>query len=361
MCRKLCNSKAQNKSKSNSEKEAESHDNQAFDKPIETLVKFCVLLVAIVVLWVFVDMGINLHYRSLIIQRLNDIQYITAEVLNPSDSSLILSGKDVKELLDSAMVETSTIMDSNNYLAIILTLITLCVSLSVVIPYIVGRSISAKTIKDTVDELYKKDRDNTEQKYKKYVEKLLLAEGHLSRMISYILLLSSKDKFNTVLTKEKYDEKAHPYWALGWGAKSVIRYIDCYSKSKNGYNASFINDAVKYVVDASNSMISQGISIETGQKAKEKIIRAFVDVVDLIGIDERHSGVLSVEQTSKIKESAKILYREIARLNITKEELIKVAVLKSKYKDYLSSKDIVPTQEEYIVYLKDKIADYELN
>lgn len=353
MCRKSSDLKAQNKS--------ESQDNQTFDKSIKNLVGVCVVLVIFVVVWVFVDMRINLRYKHLVIERLNEIQYITAEVLNPKDSSLILSGKDVKELLDSVMVETSTIMDSNNYLAIILTLITLCVSLSVVIPYIVGRSISAKTIKDTVDELYKKDRDSSELKYKKYIKKLLLAEGHLSRMISYILLNSSKDKFNTVLTNEKYDEKAHPYWAIGWGSKAIIRYIDCYSKSKNDYNESFINESVNYVIDASASMISQGISKETGHKAKEKIIRAFVDVVDLIGFDESFSGVLSIEQTLKIKEAAKKLYREITRLEIPEKDIIKLAVLKSKYKDYLTPKDIVPTQEEYIVYLKDKIADYKWN
>lgn len=333
--------------------------NRAFDTPVKCLVYFCLALVGIVILWVAADTYVNICYKNKVLQRLDKIQYVTTDVCKSDDSTLVMTAKDIKDVLEVAIVEESTIMDSNNYLAIILTLITLCVSLSVVIPYIVGRSISAKTIKDTVDDIYTKDKHNSEVKYRKSVERLLLAEGHLSRITAYLLLNSAKNTYSSSLGG-KYDEESHPYWALGWASKALIRYMKSYSQSKDEYNSSFVKDSVRYIVDASRAMSSQDISKNAAQKEKDKIIRSFVDIVDVIGFDEFYQGVLTVPQSNDIKAAAKRLYKVIKNIELSNKDLFKIACMKSKYEDYLTSNmAVTPTKDEYLSFLNKKINAFE--
>lgn len=344
--------------KKRDESEVKTKSDNTFDGPVRWLVRFCIALVIFVVLWIGVDTYTNINYQNKVIHKLEEIQYVSAEVVKADTSVLVLSGKDIKELLDSTVMEQSTIMDSNNYLALILTLITLCVSLSVVIPYIVGRSISAQMIKDTVDELYTKDKQNSELKYQKYVDKLLVAEGHLSRMVSYVLLNSSRDKYQSELNNAKYDGSSHPYWAIGWASKSLIRYLKCFSGNMDKHKNKFVDDCVRYIVDANNAMNSQGLSRKSSNEAKEKMIRAYVDITDVIGFADssQWSDVLTGLQKTNIRNAAKKLYLAMKSAGVSRNEIKDIAVCKSKYMEYMP----FATREEYEKDLEKQMTDFEI-
>ncbi len=337
-------------------------NDQVFDGPVKYLIWSCIILVGAVILWIAVDSLVNISYRNKVVNSLDKIDYITVDAIQTSDSLLVLTGKDIKDMLDDTLLEEATLMDSNNYLAIILTLITLCVSLSVVIPYIVGRSISAKTIKDTVDDLYEKDKNNSDQQYKRYVDKLLLAEGHLSRMISYLLLHSSKDKYSKTLSCSEYDEESHPYWAIGWASKSLIRYIKSDSRSYKSNNSSFIVNCVKYIVDANAIITCNGISASDAVLFKDKIERAFVDITDVMGYSEhsRFMGALTGVQKKEIEDAAKKLYLTMIGAGFKKSDIIAAGVKKSKYEDFITSVvNVTPTADDYEKHLNGYIKHFE--
>lgn len=237
-------------------------DNGAnkYDGLVKALMITMIALVIFVIIWVILDTCVNLSYKKSLSRKLDQIEYITVDAVEYQDSLNVyqgkyLTGKDIKDLLDHRIETEATIVDSNNYLAIILTLITLCVSLSVVIPYIVGKSVISKDVKDVVEELYQKDRYNAELKEKNNIKMLLASEAHLSRMVSYSLLNNSRFTY-PILQTDTYKVDYHPVWAMGWAAKSLIRYITSVTNENAKSYAVFADNLVQYIKDAYAALTS---------------------------------------------------------------------------------------------------------
>ena len=322
-----------------------------FDRWVIVLIVAMIFLVVCVIGWVATDTYINRSYHAELIEKLDGIKYITADAVTPLDSSKILTAKDIKDLLDQRIEKEASIIDSNNYLAIILTLITLCVSLSVVIPYIVGKAVSAKDIKDTVEELYMKNEFDVAVQDKKNLQLLLASEAHLSRMISYSLLSSARFTYPS-LNKQEYDVKNHPVWAMGWAAKSLIRYITSCPVENYLSHQVFSKNLITYISDSYEALIrDEGTSFNWKGHAPAQ--RALLDLLNAIVYQETlKTPLLDGNEIKKLSDIIKGMYSRLADQNFNTSILEEMAYKKSHYDIYLHNQaDLVSFRtclDEYV-------------
>ena len=323
-----------------------------FDTWVIVLIIAMIFLVVCVIGWVATDTYINRSYHAKLIEKLDGIEYITADSVIPIDSSKILTAKDIKDLLDQRIEKEASIIDSNNYLAIILTLITLCVSLSVVIPYIVGKAVSAKDIKDTVEELYMKNEFDVAVQDKKNLNLLLASEAHLSRMVSYSLLSSARFTYPS-LNRPEYDVANHPVWAMGWAAKSLIRYITSCPVDNYQSHLVFVKKLVTYIRDSYEALISpEGKSFYWKGSAPAK--RTLLDLLNAITYQTTLKTLLLDDKEIKdLYDIIKGIYACLEDQNFNTSSLAEMAYKKSHYDIYLHNKaDLVSFRTHLEGYVK---------
>lgn len=275
------------------------------------------------------------------------------KILDTESEDVTIAREDLESLLEFKQIE------SNDYLAIILTLITLCVSLSAAIPYIVGKSVTSNQVKDTVEELYRKQKDDSEKEMKKALDKLEAAEAHLSRMVAYDLMYSIKDvNFkNPSPVVNDYNPAHHPFWALGWASKALIRYVKiAQSESVNTFAIEkFCSNCIKYIKDAAK-LIEYIVSMTASQDTSPadlcdgKVLRAYVDLFDALGFYKsfrynRKVGVLiDSEMERDLNDILQKLYEILtpSALGFYNETITEQIAKKSKYYQYLKDSDGSP-------------------
>lgn len=248
----------------------------------------------------------------------------------------LIRTEDLEYILQQHITDHSSIMDANNYLAIILTLITLCVTLAAVIPYIMGKSILEKDIKDTLEKMEHKES----VKYRNLVDQLERAEAHLSRMTAYTLLVEYK--LNKCNSSKVPNLNIHPYWVIGWASKAIIRYQKCTSK---GFATNqFMDNCAEYIKEAAKVILKSNIS-----KDKDGVIlRAFVDLYDVLQLNniykprEFQKNVSDLEDLlGKLWEKLKECYKEEdTNVEDTLFDLIKQKTKRTEYLDSDADEDV---------------------
>lgn len=346
---------------------------------VTALVISMIILVVAVVFWVNQDRELNNQYHDAVIARLDTILTNTkafeTRIKDLTDSSVIKgltapSGiKDptvssrIKGLTDSlrldaieelvktkiatqVIAENHTAMDSNNYMALILTLVTLCVSLSAVIPYIVGKSISKYEIKDVVEDLYVKDKQDVNQKYRTNVNMLLASEAHFSRMMAYQLVTMLKIR-NTDDEEDPKIGKMNPIWAIGWASKALIRYITSCNSENYDSHKNFAADLLTYIqssVEAING-VSEYQNDEIGKVAK----RSFIDLLNVIVYYKvLYTKLFNHEQKRALEGYLETLYGKVKGMFSDKDILKAEALKKSHYQIYLDVKEDQDRFEELL-------------
>lgn len=305
-----------------------------YDGWVIALVIAMLILVLATVGWVVTDFFINRSYHRQVKARLEAIEYITVDFTDSTQKyeGNILSAKDIKDLLDQKIQGEATIIDSNNYLAIILTLITLCVSLSVVIPYIVGRAVSSKDIKDRVDELYAQQAYDASKRYKENVNMLLASEAHLSRMTAYELLsIYNYHKPSPSDPSSTFSSHKHPAWALGWASKALFRYVVIDNQSYK----SFCKDLCGYIMQC------KGLIKSPLGSYKSIAERAFYDLFNALTyyrtLENRMLDGLVKDLTDCLNNLSVLLNNEIS---ITEDDIKEKANAKSHKYQYLDSENL---------------------
>ena len=285
--------------------------------------------------------------------------------------------KTIDDFTDKIVGLESDIMKSNDYFTIILSLITLCATLAVVIPYIVGKSISQKQISEEVaqrldefknqyDDLLSRMRDqifenklrgddairdaeikfnelvsNTqtdiktkvnsglqslEVKNAKVIKGYNMAEAHLSRMTAYLLLYKAGISKEQSPAPSQYMES---FWAIGWAAKSLIRYANFYSNDYYGMQE-FITMSLSIIKDANDNITKgENTSGANAQDYDGKIIRAFIDVYDAIQFMERKNIVVPQDFYNVLKT----LWCK-SKSFAGEDAIYQALVEKSKFRDY---------------------------
>lgn len=169
-------------------------------------------------------------------------------------------------IVEEKVVHQNAIADSSpTIISIILTLITLCVTLSIVIPYIQGKTMTEGTIRGVASEFYRDAFAAIERNHQAVVEDSIWEDAHHSRMIAY-LLLKSKDVNDKL-------------WSIGWASKSLLRYLKLTQWYPDRYsnNAFHVNDFIKKCVDYLNEADEVLKNTDIKDKKKETL-RAFSDL-----------------------------------------------------------------------------------
>lgn len=157
-----------------------------------------------------------------------------------------------------------TIGDASDLFSILLALIAFAATMAVIIPYVISKNMSENIIGAKVEDVFKQQKDETEKKFDDIISDLRWAESHLSRMIGFMLLragLESKEQLMKnqanpedeklekleKLTKYMNDNPLpNPYWAIGWSAKALIRYIRA-EETRHGLEA-FRKDCINCIM-----------------------------------------------------------------------------------------------------------------
>lgn len=325
---------------------------------VTALVSSMIVLVVAVIFWVCNDTRVNKKYHEEISTKLDKIQGIALnaqDILKESSDTLNIEAlEDLLEAkIDAAIIEEkSSAIDSNNYMALILTLVTLCVSLSAVIPYIVGKSISKFEIKNVVEDLYAKDKHDVSVKYRENVNMLLASEAHLSRVTAYELLTmippvgSKSPSSNVKLTNS--------VWAIGWASKALIRYItSCNSENYNSYK-DFAVELLSYIDKA-----CEGGFCDFDENTTQIAKRSFLDLLNAIVYNKTlYKKLIESKQLTKLKGHLNTLYGKVApQFEANINNVIQAALKKSHYQLYL---DAECDQDTFKSLLEDEVGDLTL-
>lgn len=240
-----------------------------------------ILLLAMIALVGYVAYAVYDQHKQAEASRGNVETFFERIEAAPADENgaVHISREDLKLLADSTINDNSNVMDINNFISIMLTLITLCLTCSAIIPYVVAKFISESKIKDTVEDVYAKDKERTDRQYHQSVEKLEVAEAHISRMIAYNLKKMDSIRKGIIMTPHaSYDYSEHAVWTIGWASKALIRYI----RNANANNvrpnevSKFCAECVSYICDS--TVVLASISVSGSHK--DKALRAVCDALD---------------------------------------------------------------------------------
>lgn len=273
-----------------------------------------------------------------------------------------ISKEDLKSIVEARVSDNSDIMDINSFISIMLTLITLCLTCSAIIPYVVAKFISEAKIKDTVEDIYARDKERTDKQYYQSVEKLEVAEAHLSRMVAYNLMKMDgiRKELTHGVTTDGYDYSVHAVWTIGWASKALFRYIrnvDSNSARPDEVKK-FCKNCITYIEQSADMLVS---SLESDD-AKEKALRAVCDILDVIlyykspGKNKSVSAIIESSDIDKLSKCARTLYQCIEKEPMSESMLLR---LMSKFDLIPNSSDKWPSKENFKAILnKSKYKEY---
>lgn len=315
-----------------------------------------VLLLAMIALVGYVAYAVYDQHKQAEASRSNVETFFERIEAAPADENgaVHISRDDLKLLADSTINDNSNVMDINNFISIMLTLITLCLTCSAIIPYVVAKFISESKIKDTVEDVYAKDKERTDRQYHRSVEKLEVAEAHISRMIAYNLKKMDSIRKGIVMTPHaSYDYSEHAVWTIGWASKALIRYI----RNANANNvrpnevSKFCGECISYIYDS--AVVLSSISVSGSHK--DKALRAVCDALDALFYYKALKGNTSVKciisdaDEKNLLKSAVFLYLRIdpkplpsASAPWPASDNIEAIAAKSKYEEYMKDDDGKP-------------------
>jgi hypothetical protein len=228
--------------------------------------------------------------------------------------------------------------------------------LSAVIPYIVGKSVTNHQVTKTVETILKEQKIENERNYRDAIEQLEGAEAHLSRMISYSLLydVQSIDFAEDIKDNEsKLDPRAHPFWAIGWAAKAMIRYVKI---APMFHTKNFVTYCVDYILLSSEMIekikVTENLLKDANLDFKNKVLRAFIDLFDAMGFyysyesnDRLGFKLDKVKELDLLNKTLASLYDKLIKgkdkgkvqgCGLNPEDVALEVAKKSKYCVYLS-------------------------
>lgn len=265
-----------------------------------------------------------------------------------------------------------TIGDASGLFSILLALIAFAATMAVIIPYVISKNMSENIIGAKVEDVFKQQKDETEKKFDDIISDLRWAESHLSRMIGYMLLRTGLDKIPQMknpanpedgkldkLTQYSKDNPLpNPYWAIGWSAKALIRYIRA-EETRHGLEA-FRKDCINCIMIS--TVCIECDSNDSNDDNINRIIRAYTDLFDVFQFASNKRGKIVIDEIDDCKnellgclkslndKSIKLLAEKKSQSEAETEFINKVAA-KAKYKEYEHKK--ISSQEEFIDYYKE--------
>lgn len=251
-----------------------------------------------------------------------------------------------------------TIGDASGLFSILLALIAFAATMAVIIPYVISKNMSENIIGAKVEDVFKQQKAETGKKFEDVISDLRWAESHLSRMIGFMLLragLESKEQLMknqanpedeklVKLTKYMNDNPLpNPYWAIGWSAKALIRYIRA-EETRHGLEA-FRKDCINCIMISTVCIEIEYDSNDSNDDNINRIIRAYTDLFDVFQFASNKRGKIVIDEIDDHKnelleclkslknKSIQLLAKKKSQSEAEAEFIDKVAA-KAKYKEY---------------------------
>ncbi len=248
------------------------------------------------------------------------------------NSTIVLNTGNLKQLeqVSENLAESIDKLNSNEngFNSILLAMITLCATLAVVIPYVVGKAITHQDVLEVVKTEAEKNQTSFDEKIQKTIKTLEWSEGHNSRMVSYFL------------QQMKGTKEYKPEWVIGWASKALIRYFK--QDQIRTDTKKFCNECIDYISKATDNINSQE-SIDM-----DIMYRTIKDAYDVIGfynkaaivIDEIQINILKASISSILNKAVKTQYSNKSGSTYNNWEKSITSVLdevaeRSKFKEYL--------------------------
>ena len=234
----------------------------------------------------------------------------------------------------------SKFYEGNSFVSILLAIITLCITLSVIIPYILSEAAMRNAIKaerrvveKQYDQLIEDKFNEALNETKFNLKELNRAESHLSRMIGYLL----RYKNNTTNSPERVKEIG---WSIGWTAKSMIRYIK--ASDDNSFHAQKFFDDCQMCICSTKSII-KNLEIDSDptkrdlMRVEDKALRAFIDLFDVFQFLKYRPSRLKLTKEKELLDLLKLLYSKLSVFygNNLKSTISEALEIKAKHKEYL--------------------------
>ena len=271
---------------------------------------------------------------------------------------------------------------STDYMTILLSLITLCATLAVVIPYLIGRIYTESQVDKKVQEIDSKldkkkldedkynefsrklseDINNELNRYKDefselrnaYSERLQGVDSaidqsirildvevaHNARMISYLLSHKIGESENSLLVNA---------WTIGWASKALLRY------TKHDYGNyfhlnKFINNSIDYIIVAGNNILDNRVENE---EERSIILRALTDLFDSCYQGDINPDLLNSDVVRRKNELLNILNKLLKCIG-DNDLAITAICSKSRY----CKRETVDEIEEYRKTVQNKLREY---
>ncbi len=337
-------------------------------------ISVCLLVTAMVVL-VIIVIGTILREHDkryqIIVSYSELIDNVKVIVNDPSDT-LRINNESIDKLNDistNLLNSIESLNDSNNgFNSIMLAMITLCATLAVVIPYVVGKSLTHQEVMDMVKKEAEDNRTSFDKKNAETVKALEWSEAHNCRMIAYLLLQNKSLCHNpTDTTKGKNEEcdsqndkqikipEYKPEWVIGWASKALIRYFK--QERARPDTQKFCNYCLTYISEASKD-IKTNVNIDI-------LIRSIKDAYDVLGFHRISTAGIKIElnyekafrtaivnmlnQAIKIKCKSMVKHKFIENkpnYQVAKEYILDEIAARSKYKEYNKDNDSITKFQE---------------
>ena len=218
---------------------------------------------------------------------------------NPSDTSAVVVPlvQGPSQKVDDNSLDLESF--GTGYMTILLSLITLCATLAVVIPYLVSKMYLESQVRENIKELelrlveqnegmkrrFQNDLESMKTEYSDYLD---IEVAHNARMISFLL--------SNIKVPPKDSLKVNA-WIIGWASKALLRYM---SRTDSSYYnlQNFIENCIDYIIAA-------GKNISCPNPPKEGldiILRAIVDLFDVCLLSEKDNCLMSPSFYQKQEE-----------------------------------------------------------
>lgn len=217
--------------------------------------------------------------------------------------------------------------DASGQMSSIYALITFTITLSALIPYIIGRTIAESTIEQQVNEkvsrLFNERIHRLEESYNASLSSLKKNSGHTSRMMAKMAI--------TDLSPQKNKQESFA-WVIGLASQGMIKYLQARYE-----NTLFYADCLQYIKQALDELKKEQFSFQDTDVSDTPTNRAFRDLMDFWLLYNHLPHNLNLKCPDE-KNAIRTILQEFYR----KREL-EYFVFHSKYFDYIEQEDLDDT------------------
>lgn len=216
-----------------------------------------------------------------------------------------------------------TVQHETNFYAIIFTGITICLTLSAIVPFVISKFLTKVGIENAVERVLQTTDKVTNSKFER-------VDADHSRAISYLLNMQEK-----------------PIWSISWNMRAKIRYLRSNTESKKAMYDDLLKMSVCITMDSIDMFIQKVLaSVQKDQSKDKKLKDHILEVFNSDTCEEKNCLVVRVlsdliDYKVENKKNKNIIFK-IKESDIEQEIIDRFTQI---IIDVLSKKDIKKSEE----------------